>query len=341
MKPQEVDEVVFVKTTRTNKRRALGSLDNRDLTNRNIDVETNKSRRTSRTRNGKKLRPSLPGSPPPCKEPTLQCGICFDDEVESKVFKLGFCSHAYCSGCMQQYLKVVALETKKFPVPCPGCTESLDVWRCVDALNANKARAAADALAQLAIARTQVTTVKYCSNAECATPFEYDGDGDRSTARIKCPLCKTSTCVLCSKAWHQGPCELTKEEEALKNDERYKQCPSCDELIERADGCNFVRCRCGTGFCFRCGVKYRSLEPSRSNEHGIAGCNCAIYQGTRYEAAVQRARERFRAWKNENSRLHDSLSAKSWKVYCDMQWKVMFREEYHRVRNGDAAPAGG
>lgn len=334
----EDDQVIFVKETRARKRRALGSLENRDLTERTVGLKSKKSRRLSNNR-AKKTRVSLLPVAFKSTEPTVECGICFDDIIESKVHKLGSCSHAYCNGCTVQYLRVVALETKKFPVACPDCSDSLDAWRCADAMRESKQEEVADALEQLAIARTQVTTVKYCSNSTCATPFEYDGDGDKRTARIHCPLCRTDTCVMCSKKWHKGACELTEEEEALKRDSRFKQCPSCSELIERTDGCNFVRCRCGSGFCFRCGVKYVSLNRTSRNEHGEAGCNCKIYQGTPYEIAVERARERLRAWKNEQSVLHASASGEVWKIYVDDKWRALFREEYRKVRDGGDARA--
>eukprot|EP00927_Polykrikos_kofoidii_P057420 TRINITY_DN51560_c0_g1_i1.p1 TRINITY_DN51560_c0_g1~~TRINITY_DN51560_c0_g1_i1.p1 ORF type:complete len:188 (+),score=17.34 TRINITY_DN51560_c0_g1_i1:36-599(+) len=32
-----------------------------------------------------------------------------------------------------------------------------------------------------------------------------------------------------------------------------QRCPQCGSAVEKASGCNFIRCRCGCGFCFRCG----------------------------------------------------------------------------------------
>lgn len=275
----------------------------------------------SRAGDGAKVFETLNYPPLVPKEATVNCSICFDDEVESKLLKLGPCSHAYCNGCMVQYLRVIALETKKLPVPCPGCTESLDIWRCVELLSSNKAERAADALSQLAITQTQLKNVKYCSKPECSTPFEYEGDGRRGTARVNCPLCKTSTCVLCSQAWHVGPCRLVDEEEALKNDERYRQCPSCYELIEREDGCNFLVCRCGAGFCFRCGVEYLSLIPTATNSHGTPGCHCSLFQDTGIEAELNLDNERIEngreGWRAKMKRVRELLE----RVCSRIKWR--------------------
>jgi hypothetical protein len=35
----------------------------------------------------------------------------------------------------------------------------------------------------------------------------------------------------------------------------YKNCPSCDVMTERINGCNHITCNCGTHWCFECGAK--------------------------------------------------------------------------------------
>ena len=59
----------------------------------------------------------------------------------------------------------------------------------------------------------------------------------------------------------------------------WKKCPSCNILVDRIDGCNYVRCRCGTGFCYRCGLAY-GPKPCATNVHGTPACKCGLF---RYE----------------------------------------------------------
>jgi len=54
-------------------------------------------------------------------------------------------------------------------------------------------------------------------------------------------------------------------------------CPSCGQLIERASGCNHMRCRCGQNFCWACGTGYA--------RGGTPRCRCSLY-GSRLFAAT-------------------------------------------------------
>lgn len=251
------------------------------------------------------------------KGPMTTCGICFDDDVQDLV-RLGKCRHGYCRDCLASQLRHIALETKKYPIECPGCTAegpvvvaapavgsgggaagggiaivdllddddkeedalapgTLYAWKCVSLLRSLDDEKAADALAALVVEKEFLGMKRYCSNPRCATPFEFDGELDREHARIDCALCKTATCVLCSKAWHDGRCAETEEEKKLRKDKRYKSCPKCENLVEKSMGCNFIRCRCGTGFCFKCGKAYKSTTPNgNGNPHGTPGCKCGL-----------------------------------------------------------------
>lgn len=59
----------------------------------------------------------------------------------------------------------------------------------------------------------------------------------------------------------------------------WRRCPSpgCGHAVERTDGCNHVRCKCGCSFCYACGSAYASTEPTAHNVHGTAGCACPLF----------------------------------------------------------------
>jgi hypothetical protein len=40
----------------------------------------------------------------------------------------------------------------------------------------------------------------------------------------------------------------------------YKQCPLCEFWVEKQDGCDHILCRCGFGFCYRCGGIHSRCE---------------------------------------------------------------------------------
>lgn len=77
-------------------------------------------------------------------------------------------------------------------------------------------------------------------------------------------------------AFQQLPAHLrTKDDAALLNlsaKQKWRQCPQCKHMVERVAGCNHVQCRCGTPFCFQCGMKYKNNRPTVANVHGEFAC---------------------------------------------------------------------
>ena len=64
----------------------------------------------------------------------------------------------------------------------------------------------------------------------------------------------------------------------LSMDKHWKKCPSCGMLVERSEGCNHVRCRCQTSFCYACGLQYKSKDPTAGNMHGTPSCTCGLFE---------------------------------------------------------------
>lgn len=77
-----------------------------------------------------------------------------------------------------------------------------------------------------------------------------------------CQSCGEKTCKLCKEIAHQGECGI---DEALQRtlqlceDENYKQCKNCGQMVERSggekksEGCPHMLCPCGFKFCAHCG----------------------------------------------------------------------------------------
>lgn len=45
---------------------------------------------------------------------------------------------------------------------------------------------------------------------------------------------------------------------ALASENRWIRCPGCRVMVQRAEGCFYMSCACGTRFCYECGVKVHS-----------------------------------------------------------------------------------
>ena len=37
---------------------------------------------------------------------------------------------------------------------------------------------------------------------------------------------------------------------------KFKQCSKCKFWVEKSEGCDHMRCRCGKDFCYKCGGDY-------------------------------------------------------------------------------------
>jgi hypothetical protein len=65
---------------------------------------------------------------------------------------------------------------------------------------------------------------------------------------------------------------------SIAKEKHWKRCPSCKHVVERSVGCNHMVCRCGCHFCYSCGTKYVSTEPTANNAHGTQGCGCTLFE---------------------------------------------------------------
>lgn len=201
---------------------------------------------------------------------------------------------------MRQHLRVIAFDTKEFPLPCPTCRAPLEPAQCFDfvvntEVSANEQGPAVSprdlhaALNALVIEKGLMDNVRYCANNACRTPFEWVDsrvEEDAHRFRVCCAVCGQATCVQCRTSWHeQMTCEENRRADPANNNilslaERrgWKACPSCRHLIEKHQGdCAYVVCRCGCGFCHTCGKAYKSSRPTFANAHGIPDCTCSLF----------------------------------------------------------------
>jgi E3 ubiquitin-protein ligase RNF144 len=47
---------------------------------------------------------------------------------------------------------------------------------------------------------------------------------------------------------------------------KFKQCPFCKVWVEKSDGCDHMKCRCGMEFCYECGGVYKECECYKREE---------------------------------------------------------------------------
>ena len=194
----------------------------------------------------------------------FDCAICMELVPGTLKFGVNSCAHAFCSSCVAQYI-AAKLDEKVARIECPhpGCedgavepeschgiipTDLLDKWGLL--------------LCELAVGTKRM----YCPYRECSALLLADSEaGAAAIAEAECPHCHRLFCARCAVPWHDGlgceefqklgPDERGREDLLLRRlvgKEGWQRCPECQMFVEKSEGCNYIKCRCGYSFCYRC-----------------------------------------------------------------------------------------
>jgi hypothetical protein len=219
---------------------------------------------------------------------TLPCPICLEQLAFSATVVLGACEHRFCFTCATTYLDGIGRQRTNFPVPCPKCREGLNSSQCLAVL-AGTGEPYSN-FEKFITAKMYMSCERYCPNAKCGQVFDWFDDPALVDSPLRyqlmCWVCTNAFCAECKVPWHHGQsCEAYRAERdgetglaELALAKQWKACPKCGVLIEKQTGdCNYVRCRCGQGFCHACGESYRTSLETANNTHGDPGCTCGIW----------------------------------------------------------------
>ena len=194
---------------------------------------------------------------------------------------LSLCEHFFHKSCLISYLKS-RIEELWMPLVCPdiACkTEigDLDLKDLLSAVDYTKySNFALDAVIDVQ------KDFSWCPTPDCKFAFVYvvsENNGREDERKeeghggheLDCPVCKKHYCLRCKVPFHDG---MTCEEYQVTHDvdkldaafyefaqgQKFKQCPHCAYWVERAEGCDHMRCRCGNAFCYKCGGIYGACE---------------------------------------------------------------------------------
>ncbi|GFR46017.1 hypothetical protein Agub_g7496 [Astrephomene gubernaculifera] len=236
---------------------------------------------------------------------TIECQSCADsfpissltcagaDAASSSSATAG-CGHYFCTACMTEYVRS-AVRERKTSVMCPMASGRAVGGLCRMTLSrdavmallkdhpADRQRYEESEASSLISASARI----YCPHADCSCPLELADLADVPPDQpAVCPACWRAFCPRCrTTGWHQSyTCEEHQQlppqlqsrpaEEAasltLIRTRAWQPCPDCHMMVERSEGCNHMRCRCGAEFCYACGALYDSRT-------GLKSCSCALF----------------------------------------------------------------
>lgn len=204
---------------------------------------------------------SLFASPPPTTPPTkVECVTCLDDVPARRTARLE-CKHCMCHSCLKRLFTLSTSDPQLMPPRC--CTEKEIPLAHVDKLFDVKFKV----LWNRKFAEYATKNRLYCPKKGCGIWIKpkYIGK-EKSTGREIgiCKECKTEVCKKCNMKWHgRRECdndEGTKRVLELGKEQGWKRCYNCREMVQLAEGCNHMRCRCKAEFCMVCAKKWKTCD---------------------------------------------------------------------------------
>ncbi|WCJ41087.1 RING/U-box protein with C6HC-type zinc finger [Euphorbia peplus] len=214
------------------------------------------------------------------------CVICLEDTDVRRIFSIEGCGHRYCFSCMKQHVEVKLLHGMVPKCPHEGCKTELDVESSSKFLTSKLAETMRQRKKEAAIPATEKV---YCPYPQCSALMsnhdvsEYSKKeivGSAITGARKCLECRSIFCINCKVPWHSNmSCHIYKKMnpnppaedvklKSLATRNLWRQCVKCSHMIELAEGCYHMTCRCGFEFCYNCGAEWKDKKPT---------CSCPLW----------------------------------------------------------------
>ncbi|TQD91074.1 hypothetical protein C1H46_023358 [Malus baccata] len=214
------------------------------------------------------------------------CVICFEEIDVAEMFTIDGCLHRYCFSCMKQHVEVKFLHGMVAGCPHEGCKTEEDIDSCAKFLAPKLVEAISQRIKESAI---PVTDKVYCPHPRCSAlmsnneVLEYTKTSfvgaEKSGAR-RCKKCLYYFCINCKVPWHfnmncydykllnPNPRPEDQLLNSLAKKKHWRQCIKCSNMVELAEGCYHITCRCGYEFCYTCGAEWKNKK---------ATCKCKIW----------------------------------------------------------------
>ena len=192
-----------------------------------------------------------------------KCEICLDefDEYDLLNYELK-CGCIMHYKCFDDYIKN-SVENNNIPILCPNCKTEIHPNLIYDSLLNNGRQ---DLISKYEKFSMNFYVMNHKDSYSCCpTPgCEYMFFFEKNENRFKCPKCQKEYCLFCKDEWHKGvTCKQYQDSRNVnKLDSQFlnfakgahfKICPQCKVWVEKSDGCNHMKCRCGAHFCYKCG----------------------------------------------------------------------------------------
>jgi len=193
------------------------------------------------------------------RKTSVDCLVC-QDTFEGSYCLHAPCGHYFCPECTAGMAKAAIAEGNEglFPLRC--CDQLLPVEEFLDLLPKPLRASVVAKLEEISVPPPERL---YCPNDACSV---FLGRSSEAKDVASCSKCHTAICPECKRISHSPePCgppaeDLLHEAKGYASDRGWKICPRCTVIVERKSGCSHMSCRCGTSFCYSCGMPQSSCS---------------------------------------------------------------------------------
>ncbi|KAF7875001.1 hypothetical protein EAF04_002173 [Stromatinia cepivora] len=184
------------------------------------------------------------------------CVSCLETGERANMCVLS-CKHAYCGECIAGAFQAALSSKTRFKC-CKLNVAVNPASRWLDKTFI--------ASYKMLILEQTTKDPRYCSSKECVKfipPANIHG-----TIAI-CQACNHRTCAPCGNAEHSGVCKEDKEGQAvqaLAEKEGWRNCPRCNFVIDKNEGCLHMTCKCLFEWCWECKREWNECKSTCKRE---------------------------------------------------------------------------
>ncbi|CAD8164097.1 unnamed protein product [Paramecium octaurelia] len=225
------------------------------------------------------------------------CLICLSTFSMTEIQQFPICQHAFCKQCLktqyEQSIREQKVQLKYFA--CSYCNTQLDNNQWIQSIISS------DFYTQYCELLIKQNLIEYliddeilvaCKNQSCSYKFMIWKFADHQ----KCPVCKQQHCRKCN---HDHLVEISCDQALLLQEGSYiekkkklqiSRCPKCKILVEKIAGCNFMTCKCGTYFCYKCDEQLIKEDHQKHYQQN----KCKALQNKQKVNPILKERKKFR-----------------------------------------------
>ncbi|KAM3084428.1 hypothetical protein ACMFMG_001468 [Clarireedia jacksonii] len=182
----------------------------------------------------------------------ISCICCREDFKVPTAMRALPCAHNYCETCLHVIITQACTEESKMPPRC--CSQPIPGPIIKSVLNREEQSAFMKSVLQFS---TPWESRIFCPNNACG---EFISHCDpKFPFEVECRTCQTKACSTCKRAAHPvgQDCPADLELDAVLKMAKvagWRRCYKCRTLVELAQGCTHITCRCKAQFCYICGA---------------------------------------------------------------------------------------